>query len=102
LVSLDSTLASEIQDRLRAAGWDRGRAGGSIFAPMWPNEAEPSEPEAGRPAIGKPRPLPDGWDQWWQDALVTWMSVENLEERIVAPGWIDPQVLKFLRNLSTP
>jgi uncharacterized Ntn-hydrolase superfamily protein len=96
LVPLDAVLASEIESRLRKAGWDRNLPGGAIFAPMWPDEAEP---EASRPALGTPRPLPEGWDQWWQDALVSWMAVENLEERIVAPGWIDPAVLAYLRKM---
>jgi uncharacterized Ntn-hydrolase superfamily protein len=95
LIPLDSTLATEIQSRLGRAGWGRERPGGSIFGPMWPDEAEP---EARRAVTGTPRPLPEGWDQSWQETLVTWMSVENLEERIVAPGWLDPQVLAYLRN----
>jgi hypothetical protein len=62
---------------------------------MWPDEAEP---EAERPAAGAPRPLPEGWDDAWQGSLVAWMSVENLEERIAARGWIDRRVLEYLRN----
>ena len=26
-----------------------------------------------------------------------WMSVENLEERMTAKGWLDPRVLEHLR-----
>lgn len=92
LVALDATLAAEIRDRLGRAGWGPGRP--SIYAPMWPDEVEP-EPD--RPAIGRPRPFPDGWDDRWQDALLGWMSVENLEERATAGGWIDPRVLAYLR-----
>ena len=36
----------------------------------------------------------------WQDALVAWMGVENLEARQAAPGWIDPRVLAFRRENS--
>ncbi|HEX7472108.1 MAG TPA: DUF1028 domain-containing protein [Candidatus Limnocylindrales bacterium] len=95
LLPLDAALAAELRRLLGRAGWDPGRAGGRIYVPMWPDEAEP-EPE--RPSVGEPRPLPDGWDDTWQDALVGWMGVENLEERIAAPGWIDPRVLAHLRR----
>ena len=50
------------------------------------------------PSIGDPRALPDGWDDAWQGALVDWMAVENLEERIAGPGWIDPAVVEFIRR----
>jgi hypothetical protein len=51
-----------------------------------------------RPYVGQPRPFPTGWDEGWQQALDDWMSVENLEERAAAPGWIDPRVLAILRS----
>jgi uncharacterized Ntn-hydrolase superfamily protein len=95
LVSLDETLAAEIKTLLGRIGWDPGRGGGTIYAPMWPDEAEPDEE---RPMTGEPGPLPAGWDDAWQVALVGWMAVENLEARTAAPGWIDPLVLAFLRN----
>jgi hypothetical protein len=41
--------------------------------------------------------MPAGWDAAWQDRLLAWMSVENLEERTAAAGWIDPKVLDCLR-----
>jgi len=50
--------------------------------------------------VGDPRPLPTGWDLAWQDRLLAWMSVENLEERTAAPGWIDPRVLAYLRGAA--
>jgi len=53
-----------------------------------------------RPAIGTARDLPDGWDRLWQQALIEWMAVENLEERAAAPGWIDPRVVEFIRRRS--
>ena len=53
---------------------------------------------ASRPFVGEPRPLPPGWDDAWQGALLDWMAVENLEERAAAPGWIDPRVLDVLRS----
>jgi hypothetical protein len=64
---------------------------------MWPDEAGPEDE---RPCVGDPRPLPDGWDPAWQDRLVAWMAVENLEERTAAPGWIDPRVLAYLRDAA--
>lgn len=47
---------------------------------------------------GEPRELPANWDATWSNALLEWMSVENLEERAAAAGWIDPRVLDFLRE----
>jgi hypothetical protein len=64
---------------------------------MWPDEAE-SEQE--RPSVGDPQALPDGWDPAWQDRLLAWMAVENLEERTAAAGWIDPKVLAYLRDAA--
>jgi hypothetical protein len=49
-------------------------------------------------AFGRPRPYPTGWDEHWQQALDDWMSVENLEERAAAPGWIGPRVRAILRS----
>lgn len=95
LVPLDDALAAEIRALLGRIGWDPGRGGGPVYAPMWPAEAEPEEE---RPMIGAPRPFPAGWDDAWQASLTGWMAVENLEERIAAPGWIDKRVQAFLRN----
>jgi uncharacterized Ntn-hydrolase superfamily protein len=95
LIGLDPALAVELRDHLRRLGWDPATGGRPVFAPMWPDEAE-SEEE--RPSIGDPRPLPYGWDRAWQDRLLAWMAVENLEERTAASGWIDPKVLAYLRN----
>jgi len=47
---------------------------------------------------GEPRELPANWNTAWSNALLEWMSVENLEERATAAGWIDPRVLAFLRE----
>jgi hypothetical protein len=47
---------------------------------------------------GEPRDLPANWNASWSNALMEWMSVENLEERAAAAGWIDPRVLEFLRD----
>lgn len=97
LVALDASLAAEVRSHLGHLGWDPATAGSSLYVPMWPDEAEP---EAERPSVGEPRPLPDGWDHAWQDRLLAWMAVENLEERTAAPGWIDPMVLDHLRGAA--
>jgi hypothetical protein len=47
---------------------------------------------------GEPRETPAAWDAGWQGAMSEWMSVENLEERMTAKGWIDPRVLEHLRT----
>ena len=65
LLPLDETLAAQIRGLLARAGWDPGRGGGPIYAPMWPDEAGPEEE---RPSTGEPRPLPDGWDDAWQES----------------------------------
>jgi uncharacterized Ntn-hydrolase superfamily protein len=94
LVAVDASLAAELQVRLRRLGWDPASPAGPVYLPMWPDEADP---ESERPAVGDPGPLPDGWDPAWQERLLSWMAVENLEERTTAPGWIDPRVLAYLR-----
>ena len=85
LVPVDAALARELRGALTSLGVEPGRSPSFATA------------EA-RPAIGTPRSLPDGWDDAWQAALVDWMSVENLEERTAAAGWIDPRVLEYLRK----
>ncbi len=97
LIALDGRLAGEVREHLERLGWNPATAGSPLYVPMWPDEAEPEEE---RPSVGVPRPLPDGWDPAWQDRLLAWMSVENLEERTAAPGWIDPKVLAYLRNAA--
>ena len=96
LLPLDVALAGEIRGLLGRAGWDPSRGGGPVYRPMWPDEAGPEEE---RPVAGRPRPAPDGWDAAWQRSLVGWLTVENLEERNAASGWIDPRVLDHLRNV---
>ena len=83
LVALDETLAAEYRALLTRLGWDPGRGGGPIYAPMWPDEAEPDED---RPMAGEPRPLPSGWDDPWQASLLGWMAVENLGGERAAAG----------------
>ncbi|MHB8890488.1 MAG: DUF1028 domain-containing protein [Candidatus Limnocylindrales bacterium] len=97
LIALDVPLAGELRDALGRLGWDPATAGSSHFVPMWPDEVEA---EQERPFTGDPRPLPDGWDAAWQERLLAWMAVENLEERTAAPGWIDPKVLAHLRGAA--
>ena len=97
LIALDVPLAAELRDALGRLGWDTATAGSSLYVPMWPDEAEP---EQERPFAGDPRPFPDGWDAAWQERLLAWMAVENLEERTAAAGWIDPKVLAYLRGAA--
>ena len=97
LLSLDVPLAAELREHLGHLGWDPATVGSPLYVPMWPDQAEPEEE---RPSVGDPQPLPDGWDAAWQDRLLAWMAVENLEERSAAPGWIDPRVLAYLRGAS--
>jgi uncharacterized Ntn-hydrolase superfamily protein len=95
LVPLDAALAVEVQHRLEGFGAGPGGSLGATYRRMF-DDADNAANEP-RPATGMPRQLPPGWDDKWQQALLDWMSVENLEERAAAPGWIDPAVLEYLR-----
>src|SRR3954447_10597157 len=94
LLPIDETLAAELQRRLDSAGFTpstKGRDGGL---------AEVIE-SLGLVRTGEPRDLPSNWDAAWSNALMEWMSVENLEERAAAVGWVDPRAVEFLRG-KTP
>jgi len=91
LLPIDQPLAAEIQQRLERAGYTPttiSRGGGL---------AEVVE-SLGLTRTGEPRELPSNWNVAWSNALMEWMSVENLEARAAAAGWIDPRVLTFLRE----
>lgn len=93
LVPIDGPLTKELRTRLAAAGYApeqlKGRRSlAQVLAGM----------DVSR--TGEPRDVPESWDVEWEAALTEWMSVENLEERMTARGWIDPQVLEHLRRVS--
>ena len=92
LLAIDPDLAAELHDRLRAAGWAPGRR--DVLA-----ETARASLVAER-RVGKPRDAGPGWDAGWDDALLGWMGVANLEERTAASGWIDPVVLDELRRTT--
>jgi uncharacterized Ntn-hydrolase superfamily protein len=102
LVPVDEALGTELRSLLQAFGAAPGGPFANVYQPMWQvrGEAPPPEasPDESRPANGDPRPLPSTWDTTWQGALEDWMGVANLEERLAAPGWIDPRVLEVLRE----
>jgi len=95
LQPIDELTAAEIQALLGALGGGPSGRFGDVYAPM---SGAAGADVASRPFVGEPRPFPPGWDEPWQRALADWMSVENLEERAAAPGWIDPRVLAVLRS----
>jgi uncharacterized Ntn-hydrolase superfamily protein len=97
---LDAGLALEIRGHLESLGAGPGGWTTQVYQPNDPTyEPEPTTDEDGqRPYTGTPGPLPEGWNDDWQAALVQWMGVANLEERNAAPGWIDPRVLEVLRD----
>ncbi len=98
---VDAGLAAELRGHLEALGAGPGGWTTRVYQPNDPTyEPEPTPDDEGgqRPFVGTPRPLPEGWDDEWQAALVQWMGVANLEERTAAPGWIDPRVLEVLRE----
>jgi uncharacterized Ntn-hydrolase superfamily protein len=91
LVPIDDALAAELQRLLERAGYTPATTsrGGGLAALI---------DSLGVERTGEPRPTPDTWDDAWQGALSEWMSVENLEERMTARGWLDPRVLDHLRQ----
>jgi uncharacterized Ntn-hydrolase superfamily protein len=93
LVELDEGTAQEVGSILGSLGAGPGGRFESVYAPM----SGPMTAPEPRPWTGEPRPYPSNWDEAWQRALDAWMSVENLEERTAAPGWIDRRVLEVLR-----
>jgi len=95
LTPIDEAIAAEIRGILEALGAGPGGRFGAVYTPM--SGVTDAEPEQ-RPSVGEPRELPPNWDRTWQRALDDWMSVENLEERAAAPGWIDRRVLEILRS----
>ena len=95
LQPLDDETASEVRTILESLGGGPGGRHGGVYER---SAAAPGNDAGPRPFVGRPRSLPSGWDERWQQALDDWMAVENLEERAAAPGWIDPRVLAILRS----
>jgi len=94
LVPIDDALAREIQSCLERAG--------KTPATVTPGRGMAEVVESlGVERIGEPRDVPEIWDAQWEAALNEWMSVENLEERMAARGWIDPKVLAHLRESTS-
>jgi uncharacterized Ntn-hydrolase superfamily protein len=94
LIPIDEQLAAEIQRRLSTAGYSPESLTGhrslaSVIETM------------GLERTGDPRDAPASWTDSWESALTEWMSVENLEERMTARGWIDPRVVDHLRRMTT-
>ncbi len=94
LVPIDDATAADIRTTLERLGAGPGGRFGAVYTPM--SGVPATEPDQ-RPAVGEPREMPPNWDARWQRALDDWMSVENLEERAAASGWIDRRVLEILR-----
>ena len=94
LLPIDEALASELQRRLDKAGYTPATTGKGGLAEVVES--------LGLVRTGEPRSVPDSWDSSWANALMEWMSVENLEERAAAGGWIDPRALEFLREKTGP
>lgn len=110
LMPITEELARELRTLMGAIGAEPGGRFSGVYQPMWQSLGLPA-PSGGlpapgseaatateRPMTGTPRELPDGWTMAWHDALGDWMGVANLEERLAAPGWIDPRVLAVLRG----
>jgi uncharacterized Ntn-hydrolase superfamily protein len=95
LVAIDESLAVELQELLGAVGAE-ARGPADDEAPL-PSELVALFPSG--PTI-EPRPYPAGWDDAWQARLVGWMGMENLEGRMVAPGWVDRATLEHLRETA--
>lgn len=91
LLAIDGTLAGELRERLARAGYSPEQMEGKrgLADTLAGTDVE---------RTGTPREAPAGWNEQWEAALAEWMSVENLEERMTARGWIDPRVLQFMRG----
>ena len=91
LLPIDDRLAAELSERLATAGYSPERLD---------KRHGLAEALAGVDVerTGEPRQAPQSWDLGWEQTLAEWMSVENLEERMTARGWIDPRVLNHLRT----
>jgi len=113
LLPITDDLGRELRQLMQAIGAEPGGRFGGVFQPMWQHDGLPGpaaglpapgspsdDGEAERPMTGTPRELPEGWTMAWHDALGDWMGVANLEERLAAPGWIDPRVLEVLRGAA--
>jgi uncharacterized Ntn-hydrolase superfamily protein len=99
LLRLDEAVAGELRSLLGRLDAGPGSSFSAVYQPMSALSPEAAAAErAARPMTGHPAPLPSSWDGSWQQALEDWMSVENLEERIAAPGWVDRKVVEFLRD----
>jgi uncharacterized Ntn-hydrolase superfamily protein len=99
LVRCDEAVAGEVRTLLGVIGAGPGSSFAAVYQPMSAlSEEAAAAARAARGMTGTPAPLASNWDDAWQQALEDWMSVENLEERIAAPGWIDRRVLEFLRG----
>ena len=108
LVPITDELAGELRQLMGAIGANPGGRFSGVYQPMWQVNGLPgpaaglaapgSDTDAQRPMTGTPRELPDRWTMAWHEALADWLGVVNLEERLAAPGWIDPRVLAVLRE----
>jgi uncharacterized Ntn-hydrolase superfamily protein len=99
LLRVDDKVATELRALLEGVGAGAGSHFATVYQPMSALSPDTTAAEREeRPVTGTPAPLPESWDPTWQRCLEDWMSVENLEERTAAPGWIDPRVLAFLRG----
>ena len=96
LLPIDAALGAELRAALDKLGAGPGGWTAAVYRPMSP--PPPGFVAPPRPFVGEARALPEGWTAEWHEALADWMSVENLEERAAAPGWIDPRVLAVLRT----
>jgi uncharacterized Ntn-hydrolase superfamily protein len=93
LVPLDEQLATELQQRLQAAGYSP-----AILARE--NRLAGVLADTVTERTGEPRDVPAVWTDEWDAVMAEWVSTENLEERMTARGWIDPRVLDYLRKNS--
>lgn len=95
LVPMTAVLAGELRALLGAVGTVPERIDDFLIREL----VDPTSlAEWDELPIGEPRPLPEGWNDAWQQALVGWMVLENLQARFAAPGWVDPQIVDLLRS----
>src|SRR4051794_13041431 len=79
LVAIDDQVAADLQHRLELVVYTPQTTSGGGLAEVMES--------FGLVRTGEPRELPASWTPAWSNALLEWMSVENLEERSAAAGW---------------
>jgi len=95
LVPIDASVAMELSKALEAVGAVRSGRRAVVMQRM--SDTTGRRARYTNAPLGSRKGNPKIWDDFWQDALSDWMAIQNLEELMVRPGWVDPKVLMEIR-----